>query len=164
MAKKPNRPPTTPPSIDLELTEPARPRHINRLTCVLQLSHQVHGRDGTPFVARFADLLDSSDDAYSRRVQVSGEISPIDLAWCGVDARYLAIENRAGLDLLTQPTEEEQRHISGQLIFYGPKEKPDAFFVPPRGRVNLVALAPNTKLVWFATHAPVEARIFVCRS
>jgi hypothetical protein len=94
-----------------------QPREINRMTIVSMIHHERTGDQPTSTQLYFADLLDTDNETYARRVTVTPEWSLLDFGWLDdSDVGVVCVENLVGKQYLVNPTDEESRADAAKVL------------------------------------------------
>ena len=106
----------------------------NRATTILRVHHQCLEEGVTTGGTSFDEELETSHDAYGRRLEATSEWQPLDFGWVPAsDVGMVVIENLAGRNLPINPTESEREQIADQVIQVCHGGDAHCFEIPPRG-------------------------------
>lgn len=87
-----------------------------RLTVVEQVAHYAVGSHQPMVVdARYTKFLDSSEDAYRRRLTIGDQWQHIDCGWV-TDCEMLCITNSEGTNFAVIPSPEERAEVDKRII------------------------------------------------
>jgi hypothetical protein len=124
------------PSDMLEKLEPLnpQPQDMSRLTVLLTVHHEQVGEQPRTFPLTFSDLLETTQESYSRRMRATEEWTPLDFGWIHPsEVGYLMIDNIEGRGLAIQPTREEKALTASHVIELAyVSSLDDSWEIPPR--------------------------------
>lgn len=99
----------------MSTAEKAEPAVKNRVTVVEQLYHRAFGDQPVQFESRWSRELNSSEQAYERRLTIGDQWEDFDAGWIKRVGMF-AIRNEEGRNLQRIPTEEERDKINEKVV------------------------------------------------
>ena len=113
---------------------PLKPRPIqDRLTVVLRVHHQYKMEQAVMAGGGYDDMLETSHEAYARRLQADEQWSEFDFGWIpNKDVGIVVVENLAGKNLQLNPTEEQRKLIADQVLEVKHAGDSIPLLIPPR--------------------------------
>lgn len=122
--------------------EPSTPK--NRTTVILRVHHQCRDEGVTTAGCTYDDELETSHEAYGRRLTATSEWQPLDFGWIPPqDVGRIIIENLAGRNLQVNPTADERRAIADQVLEVWHDGDRHSFFIGPRGADSFQSSCPS---------------------
>lgn len=156
MATEERAPPIQPTEIDPKLAVPMALntdalRDNDRATVTINVHHEHYGEMPQSASYTFSRFLDTQEQPYQRRAQAQQAWGLLDTGWLGEAVGILCLENRAGLGLLTNPTDEEQDAIDAQVVELGVAAMVnDAEGKPVSGCVPFAQVPPGCSTLFHA--------------
>jgi hypothetical protein len=111
-----------------------QPQDFGRLTVVMTVHHEQPNEQPRSFPLSFCDLLQVSQESYSRRMRATEEWMPLDFGWVHPeDVGFLIIDNIEGRGLSIQPTPEEKMATASHVIELAHVSSLEDYWeIPPR--------------------------------
>ena len=111
-----------------------QPQELSRLTVLLTAHHEQAGEQPRTFPLTFSDLLETTQESYSRRMRATEEWTSLDFGWIhSSEVGYIIIDNIEGRGLSIQPTPEEKALTASRVIELAYVDSPQDYWpIPPR--------------------------------
>ena len=111
-----------------------QPQELSRLTVLLTVHHEQVGEQPQTFPLTYSDLLETTQESYSRRMRALEDWAPLDFGWIHPsEVGYIIIDNIEGRGLSVNPTPEEKALTASRIIELAyVSSLDDCWEVPPR--------------------------------
>lgn len=134
----------------------------DRLTAMLQVSHESCGVQPIQVLTSFSALLNFKEQPYQRHLKIGPDPMPLDTGWVD-NPGYVIIQNKRTLPPGRQPTEEEKQAQESHRIFLGSEDAlffeiaPGRFFI---GELFNKTAAWHWKIRSSAGECPATVTVF----
>lgn len=131
----------------------------DRLTMTFQAHHESFGEEPSSIHWAFADLLESKEQPYRRRLDVGEEGVDVELGWLKDNHGLMIIINKAGSTQQVNPTEEERQQYKKQELLVMQDNDGKPWIVRP-GRLH-VGEPSSSQLRLQSLHGTIPVTLIV---